>query len=177
MDVRFKVPLFYKIGISSTGISGALKANVKELVESNGGKFYGAFKSELIDVLIATESNKTSEKFRAAVKCRKTCLTPAWITDSVNKGYALNIEAYRLDVPPSLMRKHLHVSTPTKRSLGPNESAFNADFTNLSEIIGNVTVNDSIASSVAMGTKPKGELYLDVSNYVFKSYYQFRFSE
>lgn len=148
LDARFRVPIFNKLGISSTGISGAKKTQLTKLIESNGGKFFGAFKSELIDVLIATEEHTASDKFRAAIKCRKMCLTPEWIIESVSKGYALPIEAYRLEVPSSsssLGRKKLLGSTPTKHHSAVNESAFNADCTNLSEIIGNITVNESVA--------------------------------
>lgn len=145
LNDRFRVPIFNKLGISSTGILGAKKTQLVKLIESNGGKFFGAFKSELIDVLIATAEHTSSDKFRAAVKCRKMCLTPEWITESVAKGYALPIDPFRLEVPAALARKQLLVSTPTKRLAPPNESAFNADCTNLSEIIGNITVNESVA--------------------------------
>lgn len=154
LDDRFRVPIFNKIGISSTGITGTKKTQLVKLIEANGGKFFGAFKSELIDVLIATAEHTSSDKFRAAIKCRKMCLTPEWITESVAKGYALPIGDYRLEVPAELARNKLLVSTPTKRQV-PNESAFNADCTNLSEIVGNITVNESVLSATV---KPSGEI-------------------
>lgn len=89
------------------------------------------------------------------------CLTPEWISESVAKGYALPIDAYRLEVPAELARNKLLVSTPTKRlGLASNESAFNADCTNLSEIVGNVTINESVLVGNA---KLKGLKFVNLS--------------
>lgn len=140
-----RIPLFHKLGITSTGIGAEQRTQLKALIEANGGLYHGTFKSELIDILAVQRSQTGSDKFRAAVKCRKTCLTPEWFTDSVQKGFALPIEEYRVlpaAAPNAVLSKGLSVSTPTKRA-PTNESAFNANCTNLSEIMGNVTVDES----------------------------------
>lgn len=144
-----RIPHFHKLGITSTGIAQAQRTQLKTLIEANGGIFYGSFKSELINILVACRSQTGSEKFRAAVKCRKLCLTPEWFFDSVTRGYTLPVNDYCVVAPlaePSVRTKVAAASTPTK-TMPVNESAFNADCTNLSDIMGNVTVNESRMSS------------------------------
>lgn len=140
-----RIPIFHQLGITSTGISATLRTQLKALVEAHGGIYHGSFKSELIQILMVTRSQTGSDKFKAAIKCRKTCLTPEWFTDSVARGYALPIEEYRVYGPETsaaVSSRAIAGSTPTK-ALAPNESAFNADSTTLSDIMGNVTVNES----------------------------------
>lgn len=154
-----RIPIFHQLGITSTGISVALRTQLKALVEANGGIYHGSFKSELIQILMVTRSQTGSDKFKAAVKCRKTCLTPEWFTDSVERGYALPIEEYRVVGPEPASSAHpkpITGSTPTKAH-APNESAFNADCTNLSDIMGNVTVNESRMSTTGRPSTSAGQ--------------------
>lgn len=157
--LEHRIPLFYKLNITSTGIGTPERAQLKTLIESNGGTYHGTFKSELIDIVIVRRTQTDSDKFRAAIKCGKTCLTPEWFVDSVASGFTLATEAYRVDGDVNASRK-LVISTPSKVAKRNGSGAdgagvrsdisFNPDNTNLSAIgMGNVTVNESRMSTAA----------------------------
>lgn len=124
---KYKLPIFFNVVISVTGLTNAEKNKIKTLVEENGGKHSGAFKSDTVDILIL-ERNKSdlskNDKFKAAVKYGKECLTPDWIYDSIKAGYSLPLKNYKVEVP-------LKASTPTKTL---RSAIFNPDNTQLSMI-------------------------------------------
>ncbi|EDS34036.1 DNA topoisomerase 2-binding protein 1 [Culex quinquefasciatus] len=137
---KHALPIFYSLTITSTGLTLGKRTQIKKLIEENGGKYIGAFKSELTDILILEKDHTGSDKFRGAVRCKKECLTPAWIVDSVEKGYALPTGPYEV--------KSIKSSTPTKDD---SSRDFNPDSTQLSMIShGNSrnfsTINESVMS-------------------------------
>uniref|UniRef100_A0A8D8H7M7 DNA topoisomerase 2-binding protein 1-A n=1 Tax=Culex pipiens TaxID=7175 RepID=A0A8D8H7M7_CULPI len=137
---KHALPIFYSLTITSTGLTLGKRTQIKKLIEENGGKYIGAFKSELTDILILDKDHTGSDKFRGAVRCKKECLTPAWIVDSVEKGYALPTGPYEV--------KSIKSSTPTKDD---SSRDFNPDSTQLSMIShGNSrnfsTINESVMS-------------------------------
>ncbi|XP_055550618.1 DNA topoisomerase 2-binding protein 1-A [Wyeomyia smithii] len=148
------LPVFYSLTLTSTGLTTQKRNQIKQLIEENGGRYIGAFKSEHTDILILEKSSVGSAKFQAAVRCKKECLTPSWVIDSVQKGYALPIANYEV--------RRIKASTPTKDDAGTISSMdFNPDCTQLSMISHqtsrNLTVNESIASMASMahtGTRP-----------------------
>uniref|UniRef100_A0A1Q3EWX2 Putative dna topoisomerase 2-binding protein 1-a n=2 Tax=Culex tarsalis TaxID=7177 RepID=A0A1Q3EWX2_CULTA len=137
------LPIFYSLTITSTGLTLGKRNQIKKLIEENGGKYIGAFKSEVTDILILEKDHTGSDKFRGAVRCKKECLTPAWIVDSVEKGYALPTGPYEV--------KSIKSSTPTKDD---SSRDFNPDSTQLS-MISHVnsrnfsTINESVMSMTA----------------------------
>lgn len=122
----FKIPIFFNLCITSTGLLGRDRTKIKNHVEDNGGKYIGAFKSESVDILILDRTKTENEKFIAAMRFKKECLTPQWIYDSVIEGYALNVEKYKVN-------GLLKASTPTK---GRDQSlpSFNPNCSHLSDI-------------------------------------------
>ncbi|XP_035896167.1 DNA topoisomerase 2-binding protein 1 [Anopheles stephensi] len=159
---RYRLPVFYALTITSTGLTAAKKNEIKSLIESNGGNYVGSFKSETTDILILEKTGTESAKFRGAVRCNKECLTPEWIVDSVACGYVLPVREYEV--------KSLKASTPTKAEepavasgavgLRISGGQFNPDCTQLSEIshanfsARNETINESIMSGGADGMPP-----------------------
>ncbi|XP_058061785.1 DNA topoisomerase 2-binding protein 1-A [Anopheles bellator] len=149
---RHRLPVFHSLTISSTGLTVARRNEIKQLIESNGGHYVGAFKPEVTDILILDKVGTGSAKFQAAVCFKKECLTPEWIFDSVTHGYALPIKEYEV--------RSLKASTPTKALNNPGAGRvssvtsrdFNPDCTELSEISHvnvssrNLTINESIMS-------------------------------
>jgi topoisomerase (DNA) II binding protein 1 len=143
---RYLLPIFHNLTFSSTGLPQTTRVNLQKEIESNGGKFMGAFKSEVVNILILNKEKKDSEKFRAAVKCRKDCLIPEWVFDSVKIGYALPIGEYTVS-------SDMKVSTP-KKTPRLTSQEFNGDNTALSDIshipsglsTTNATINDSMLS-------------------------------
>ncbi|XP_052869521.1 DNA topoisomerase 2-binding protein 1 [Anopheles cruzii] len=149
---RHRLPVFHSLTISSTGLTVARRNEIKQLIESNGGHYVGAFKPEVTDILLLDKTGTGSAKFQAAVCFKKECLTPDWILDSVTHGYALPIKEYEV--------RSLKASTPTKADNNPGPGRvssvtsrdFNPDCTELSEISHvnvssrNMTINESIMS-------------------------------
>lgn len=110
----YRVPVFYNLGITSTGLNPKIRSDVKAQVEAHGGVYFGGYSSNSINILIAQRDQKESEKLKAAISGKKDCLTPEWIFDSVKKGFALPIMEYKIDLQAKLL-----ASTPDKSSL-PN---------------------------------------------------------
>lgn len=122
----YKIPIFFNLCITSTGLLGRDRMKIKNHVEDNGGKYIGAFKSESVDILILERTKTENEKFIAATRFKKECLTPQWIYDSVIEGYALNGEKYKV-------KGLLKASTPTK-DRDQSLPSFNPNCSNLSDI-------------------------------------------
>lgn len=144
---KYKVPLFHDIGFTSTGIVDKQKDEIAKLIKKHGGKFFNSFKSENIDILILERNQTSSEKFKAAIKCKKNCLTPKWIIDSVANGYALPIANYRVEAD---RRPKLLISTPEIDLT--TQPSFNC--TNISAIDCNSSVNETIVrkNSILVGS-------------------------
>lgn len=87
---KHKLPVFFNLNVTSSGLTAVDRNNIKLLIESNGGKYDGSFKSEVVDILIVDKSKTDSEKFRAAKRFKKECLTVSWVVDSVEQGYAVS---------------------------------------------------------------------------------------
>ncbi|XP_055372512.1 DNA topoisomerase 2-binding protein 1 [Condylostylus longicornis] len=121
---KYKLPIFYAVNITTTGLSGEIRDKIMKLVTDNGGIFQRTFKSTQTDILLTVRECAHSEKFKAAVKCKKDVLKPDWVFDSVAKGYALPIVNYRV--------KSLKISTPTK--IDNSIPDFVGNFTQLSDI-------------------------------------------
>ena len=153
---RFRLPIFYNLTFSSTGLILSTRVSLQKEIQANGGKFMGAFKSEEVNILLLNEDKKDSEKFRAAYKCKKECLTPEWVFDSVKVGYALPLTDYSVIA-------NLRGSTPKKDMLMTSKD-FNADNTALSEISHihsgntNLTINDSMMSSTSVRSTRSNKL-------------------
>lgn len=79
------------------------------MVKNNGGEYYSEFRSSKIDVVIAKRDATETQKLKAAMNSQNDCLSVQWIRDSVEKGVALPIERYRID---------LQAKQPTKQKSG-----------------------------------------------------------
>ncbi|XP_063704321.1 DNA topoisomerase 2-binding protein 1 [Culicoides brevitarsis] len=143
---KHRLPIFYPLCVTSTGLTTKAREKVKNLINANGGTYEGAFSSERTHILILEMASKNSPKFLTACKYKKECLTPQWVFDSVEQGYALSFEPYRV----SSMR----VSTPTKDFNQVPSSEFNPNSTTLSDIshvdttkTGSITINETTNQS------------------------------
>lgn len=93
---RHILPPFFSKRFTSTGLSAAIKKEIKNLIETNGGTYSGNFSSRNIDILILEPSNVGTDKHKAAESSKIECVTPDWIRDSSKKGYALPIGEYKV---------------------------------------------------------------------------------
>lgn len=119
---KHSLPIFYKLVVTSTGLKPDVKQKLKKLITDNGGQFAGAFESEVTDVLLLEKDQTNSAKYHAAVRYKKDCLSPEWIYESVEKGYAVAMSKHRVTAKKQ--------STPTKEE----DSNFTINCSNVSEI-------------------------------------------
>ncbi|KAL5275903.1 TOPBP1 family protein [Megaselia abdita] len=141
---KYRLPIFYNLNITCSGLTNERKEQVMQLINENGGIFNRAFRSQITDVVLIEKDKTNSDKYKAAISYKKDVLLPEWIIDSVEAGYALPTKKYIV--------KSVKVSTPTK-----NDHTI-SDMTQLSGIsmisTGNhnydQTVNDSLCSMANM---------------------------
>uniref|UniRef100_A0A1B0FH09 BRCT domain-containing protein n=1 Tax=Glossina morsitans morsitans TaxID=37546 RepID=A0A1B0FH09_GLOMM len=148
---KYKLPIFFGVNITCTGIGTDQRNEIMRLVNDNGGTYQRDFRSHSVDIVITKKDKTDSEKYKAAVRYKKDILIPEWIFDSVQKGFALPPQKYKV--------KSLKVSTPTKdnQSIADFINSDNTQLSDLSRIsaIGNKfvsnelsTVNDTISSAL-----------------------------
>lgn len=114
---KHKVPVFYNLSVTTTGLNKKDKRDVEQLVVNNGGKYYGEFSGTLINVVIAKRKSEQTPKLKAALNAMKDCLCVEWIVDSAKKGYALPLDNYRID-----LQAKKSTSTPEKRGSGTRDT-------------------------------------------------------
>lgn len=152
-----KVPAFYKLRVTTTGLNRNDKKQVEEMVKSEGGSYYGEFSSGLIDIVIAKRNATETQKLKAALNQKKDCLCVEWIHDSYKSKVALPLENYLID-----LHAKKSTSTPEKRPSGGtqfnNTQGSIVDISNIN-IAG--TINDtamsnlSIASEIGLGSRKR----------------------
>lgn len=140
---------FFNLTFTTTSLTTAVKDELKRVIEDNDGTLIGAFQAPKISFLIMDENGMSSQKYKAALQTRKECIKPAWIHDSAMAGYALALDEYKIDT-----KQKVNPSTPCKMS---DERAFNPNWTNMSEIVGNSTVNETVLSSRSTNFNVVGE--------------------
>lgn len=95
----FKHPIFDGLCFTSTGMSEAERNTLKSLVEENGGRYSAACNNQ-IDILVMEKDSIGSPKHKLALRFEKHCLTSAWVSNSIEKGYALQPENYQQKFSP-----------------------------------------------------------------------------
>lgn len=147
---KHRVPVFYNLAMTTTGLKEKVKLDVKRVIEENGGQYYGEFSTNKINILILDLKPKESPKWKAAVSSNKSCLIYAWIYESVQAGFALPFEQYRVESVSKPI-----ASTPEKRSRTGNSSAANFNSTNAS-MMSNVScanvINETNVSQMSVGS-------------------------
>lgn len=97
--------------------------------------------SRVTHILISQPNQRNSEKFIAAVRCRKECLMIDWVTDSVSKGYALPYINYRIYTGQPSTDTILNSTQMLNMSTKSN--AFHADGTQLSVIMNDFSIAET----------------------------------
>lgn len=128
----FKLPVFFNLCVTSTGLKIPERNQIKTVVEENGGRYSMSFNAT-IDILIMEEDSIGSQKHNAAKKMKKICLRSAWIYESIEIGYLLPYESYEHKDPQGMSILKMKASTPTKLSY-VSISKFNPDNTQLSDV-------------------------------------------
>lgn len=159
---RHRVPVFYNLSMTTTGLKEKVKLDVKRVIEENGGQYFGEFSTSKINILILDLKPKESPKWKAAISSHKDCLTYKWVYDSVQAGFALPLTRYKVE---SVFKPT--ASTPERklRSDGGNSTGMpNFNCTNVSNVSFANTVNEtnvsqmSVASSSSRKSSDEGEM-------------------
>ncbi|XP_055843920.1 DNA topoisomerase 2-binding protein 1 [Episyrphus balteatus] len=141
---KYKLPVFYEVNITCSGIDSEKKAEIMRLVEENGGTYNRAFRSQYTDIVITERNKANSDKYQAAIKYKKDVLVPEWIFDSVTKGFALPTKNYKVTT--------MKASTPTKSDHSVSDYTQLSDVSRISVMNASkrmdLTVNDSICSTL-----------------------------
>lgn len=135
---KYKVPIFYKLTITSTGIDHDEKTKLMKLIEDHGGDFSQAFKSNVVKILLMTNKDIDSQKHKAATKFKIPSIDPKWINDSIAAGYALPLDKYRIE-----KIKKIKASTPTKDTSTHNFNFENTMLSDITAIATDLTSNNS----------------------------------
>lgn len=157
---KHRVPVFYNLGMTTTGLKEKVKLDIKRLIEENGGKYFGEFATKQINILILDMKPKESPKWKAAISSHKDCLTYNWIYESVQAGFALPLERFKMDSTSKPI-----ASTPERqlRSGGSSSGISNFNSTNVSlmsnvsyvNVVNETNVSQLSAASSATHTSPE----------------------
>lgn len=148
---RHVLPTFFNKRFTSTDLSLAVESEIKGLVERNGGSFTGAFSSRNTDVLIMEATCRGSEKHKAAEKNNIDCLTPDWIRESAQKGFALPVEPYKI-----MTCKEMQTSTLEKLDARAQFELTNASVLSRIGADSDVSLNETGASLASVGSPAGG---------------------
>lgn len=97
---------FHNLKVTTTGLKTAEREAVIKLITENGGEYSGKLQSLLTSLLICKPSGTNSEKYLTAKRYKIECCSLDWIYDSIESGYALPFDKYRIinsDVASSTM--------------------------------------------------------------------------
>ncbi|CAH8506619.1 unnamed protein product [Schistosoma mattheei] len=118
---KYRVPIFSQLVICVSGLSVEERKEVSDLVSKHGGKYSGVMKIGETTHLVTRQASGT--KYVHAKKWKIQIISIKWLIDSVDKGYALDEEDYRVD------QVKTKSSTPT-----PNTQQNEISFDNISAI-------------------------------------------
>lgn len=140
-----QLSIFYKVRVTSTGLSRKERNEVKEAVNREGGHYDGEYNTDSIDIVIAKRNATETAKLKAALNQHKDCLCFEWILDSIEKGCALPFDSYRID-----LQAKKHTSTPEKSRNGHNSTHSSVlDISNVN-FVG--TINDTAMSNLSISS-------------------------
>ncbi|XP_023933099.1 DNA topoisomerase 2-binding protein 1 isoform X2 [Lingula anatina] len=90
----YKCPLFKDLVITVSGISNDERAEVKQVVEAQGGRYTGEMKINDCTHLIVNEPK--GQKYEFAVKWKIHIVCLAWLFESVQNGYCMDENKFRV---------------------------------------------------------------------------------
>lgn len=158
---KHRVPTFYNLGITSTGLKEHLKEDIKRIIQENGGTYHGQYSSKLINILIVNKDPPLSQKLTAALNSGKDVLTYEWICDSAEKGYAIPFDKYKINKKPRPT-----VSTPEKQRPSPqmNLTGISTFSSNISNISYQHLIDETLPNTTTYSTPEKMKRQKDTGN-------------
>lgn len=89
--------IFCNLRVTSTGFANRKEVDeVQKAITNNGGLYFPDYQSSNINLVIVKRNSEERPKLTKALNVRKDCVYIEWMHDSIEKGYALPFEAYRL---------------------------------------------------------------------------------
>ena len=122
------------------------KELLRKTLETHGGSYSGILEMEKTSVLICT--SPSGDKYNHAKKWKIPCVSSAWILDSIDRGYCLPTDQYRVD------RSKTKASTPTKidqTRAELSEVSMCSTILNPDETLAARCIEDTINSTAAIG--------------------------
>ncbi|KAK4018542.1 hypothetical protein OUZ56_000592 [Daphnia magna] len=101
MFARYACPPFQGLVICVSQIPIKDREALKKIIEANGGRYSGQLEMGKTNILITTSAE--GEKYTYARRWKIRCLKPEWIHTSLNKGYAVDPDAFIVEksaLPP-----------------------------------------------------------------------------
>jgi len=102
---KYKCPAFLGLSVSVSQLNREDKNILRKKIEEHGGVYQAELQMDVTNMLVCSSAD--GSKYYYAHKWRVPCVKPEWILDSVNKGYALPTDSYKVE-------KKNKASTPTK---------------------------------------------------------------
>jgi hypothetical protein len=151
LHMKYELKIFQNLTIAFSGFGVEEKKTIQSTIESNGGKISKTYNKH-VDILLLHKESIGNDKHRAAYRLNKLSLDIEWIYESIKKGYACNVELYKL--------KFNQTSTPEKTStratFGPEISVIqNASMTSIQSYLDETTpsVRESIVPLLRKSSK------------------------
>ena len=122
------------------------KELLRKTLETHGGTYSGILEMEKTSVLVCT--SPAGDKYNHAKKWKIPCVNSSWVFDSIEQGYCLPPDMYRVD------RNRTNASTPTKQDqtvAGLSEVSMCSTILNPDETMTNRCIEDTINSTAALG--------------------------
>ena len=104
---RYKCPALMGLTLTVSQMGRKEKELLKKSIENHGGTYTGQLDMEQTQILIITKPE--GDKYKYAKKWKIPCISSDWVFDSIDKGYCLHTEGYRVD-----LGRTGSTSTPTK---------------------------------------------------------------
>merc|ERR1712126_793192 len=104
---RYKCPALMGLTLTVSQMGRKDKELLKKSIENHGGTYTGQLDMEQTQILII--SKPEGDKYKYANKWKIPCISSDWVFDSIEKGYCLHTEGYRVD-----QARAGSTSTPTK---------------------------------------------------------------
>lgn len=92
-----QAPAFYNLRVSTSGLRGDEKNEVKKSIDDGGGIFHGGYSHKFIDVVITQNDAINSDKCVQAQKDKIPCVSIEWVRNSLSMKKALPFENFEIN--------------------------------------------------------------------------------
>ena len=148
VESRFRshrCPSMQGVSVCVSQLSKADKDLLRKTLDTHGGVYSGILEMDKTSVLVCT--SPAGDKYNHARKWKIPCVTSSWVFESIERGYCLPTEPYRVD------RTKTKASTPTKQDqtvAGLAEVSLCSTICDPNETMAARSVEDTINSTAAL---------------------------